>query len=503
MLGKPHAMRPVRNGQHQVRRRTSATKLRIQRIPTGLRPKRQSRPPTLQAGACVTVRVFPQRPPLSQPAVPRPHEPTFGAAAVPDAGDMYGTSSAKRLAIATILLCPMDSTNCRVEVGQASLAPTEKHDPGVRYGAGVRGLAGRAAPWHAPADVANLSPTLVANILDIAANQGISPSTLCCGLGFTVHTLKNVPNLKLSYRQISQVARRYKTAVGPQASGLELGAAQTPFSLGLTGVGMLTFGTVAEAVHYCLEHQVQAGAVLDHQATFIGGSFSIELTPRFEDPELAPFFVEEGLASILAIGRVLIGPHLQAQWVEVTHEQPANMLTYFSTFRCPIPFSGQANRIAFDTRWLGCKIATHDSFASDLIRRQLEGLLTTRERPFQDDFIDSAAQFLRSNLHRPISIDDVARSLNVSARTANRRLSQYGYSFRQLLDKVRHEQAEVLLAMPSISVDAVASAVGFADPSNFRRAYKRWTGRAPRGNRPRPQLSEHLPHHRFHPIERT
>jgi len=393
--------------------------------------------------------------------------------------------------------------NCRVEVGRASLAPPEKHDPGVRYGAKVRGLAGRAAPWHAPADTANLSPTLVGSILDIAANRGITPSTLCCGLGFTADTLKNVPDLKLSYRQISQVARRYKTAVGTQASGLDLGAAQTPFSLGLTGVGMLTFGTVAEAVRYCLEHQLQAGAVLDHQATFIGGSFSIELTPRFDDPELASFFVEEGLASILAIGRILIGPNLQANCVEVTHEQPADTLTYFSTFKCPITFSGQANRITFDTRWLGCKIATHDSFASGLIRRQLEDLLRTRQRPCQDDFIESAAQFLRSNLHRPVSIDDVARSLNVSARTANRRLSQYGYSFRQLLDKARHDQAEELLTMPSISVDAVASAVGFTDPSNFRRAYKRWTGRAPRGNRPRPQLPEHLPHHHFHPIERT
>lgn len=82
------------------------------------------------------------------------------------------------------------------------------------------------------------------------------------------------------------------------------------------------------------------------------------------------------------------------------------------------------------------------------------------------------------------AIDDVARSLNVSARTAHRRLGQYGYSFRQLLDRARQDQAEELLAMPSLSVDAVASAVGFTDSSNFRRAYKRWTGRVPRGNRP-------------------
>jgi len=371
--------------------------------------------------------------------------------------------------------------------------------PGIRHGATIGGLAGPIARRHAAADTANLSPTLVRSILDAAANRGIAPSTLCCGLGFTADALTNMPDLRLSYRQISQVARRYKAVVGAQASGLELGAAQTPFSLGLTGVGMLTFGTVAEAVRYCLEHQLQAGAVLDHHATFIGGSFSIELTPRFDDPEMASFFVEEGLASILAIGRVLIGPQLEASGVEVTHEQPANTLSYVSTFKCPVTFSGQANRITFETRWLGSKIATHDSFASGLIRRQLEGLLRTRERPLHDDFIESAAQILRSNLHRPVSIEDVARSLNVSARTAHRRLGQYGYSFRQLLDRVRHDQAEELLAMPSISVDAVASAVGFTDPSNFRRAYKRWTGRVPRGNRP--QSPTPLPRHHADPIE--
>ena len=73
----------------------------------------------------------------------------------------------------------------------------------------------------------------------------------------------------------------------------------------------------------------------------------------------------------------------------------------------------------------------------------------------------------------------IARMLNLSPRTYRRRLAAEGQSFQELLDQVRAEHATRYLRGTRMPLAAIADLVGFNDASNFRRAYRRWTGRAP------------------------
>ena len=49
-----------------------------------------------------------------------------------------------------------------------------------------------------------------------------------------------------------------------------------------------------------------------------------------------------------------------------------------------------------------------------------------------------------------------------------------------LLDELRQELAEGYLRQPNLSVDEVAFLLGYSERSAFHRAFRRWTGRAPR-----------------------
>jgi AraC-like DNA-binding protein len=73
----------------------------------------------------------------------------------------------------------------------------------------------------------------------------------------------------------------------------------------------------------------------------------------------------------------------------------------------------------------------------------------------------------------------VAAMLNMSPRTYRRRLSDSGISFQELLDDVRAEHATRHLRENRIPISSIAYQLGFNDPSNFRRAYRRWTGNSP------------------------
>jgi AraC-like DNA-binding protein len=81
--------------------------------------------------------------------------------------------------------------------------------------------------------------------------------------------------------------------------------------------------------------------------------------------------------------------------------------------------------------------------------------------------------------HYP-DIARMAQALRVSERTLKRRLQQEGRTFQSLLDGVRRQDSERLLANPTLAIKQVAEALGYTDPANFARAFAKWTGMSPR-----------------------
>lgn len=72
--------------------------------------------------------------------------------------------------------------------------------------------------------------------------------------------------------------------------------------------------------------------------------------------------------------------------------------------------------------------------------------------------------------------DEAAHALGMSRRTLVRRLGEGGTSFRRLLDADLKRRARVMLDDASLSRTQMADALGFADPTSFSRACRRWFG---------------------------
>jgi AraC-like DNA-binding protein len=76
-------------------------------------------------------------------------------------------------------------------------------------------------------------------------------------------------------------------------------------------------------------------------------------------------------------------------------------------------------------------------------------------------------------------IESVASQLTMSARTLQRRLTEEGVSYQELLDGARKQAAEQYLSESSLAIGEVAYLVGFSEPAAFHRAFKRWFGLTP------------------------
>ena len=67
----------------------------------------------------------------------------------------------------------------------------------------------------------------------------------------------------------------------------------------------------------------------------------------------------------------------------------------------------------------------------------------------------------------------------MSTRTLQRRLAEEGTNFARLSEDLKRQLAEDQLRRTSATVSEIAYIAGYAQPSSFERAFKRWTHRTP------------------------
>lgn len=115
----------------------------------------------------------------------------------------------------------------------------------------------------------------------------------------------------------------------------------------------------------------------------------------------------------------------------------------------------------------------------DMLRTQLMAEMATLHES-SSHFMHKVERIIASRLENgQLGLDDVAAEIGVSSRTLQNRLDEVGLSYRSLLDRMRHAQAQVYMGNPDITLIQMSQLLGFATQSAFQRAFKRWTGMAP------------------------
>ena len=97
-----------------------------------------------------------------------------------------------------------------------------------------------------------------------------------------------------------------------------------------------------------------------------------------------------------------------------------------------------------------------------------------------DDVVKEAVQFIRQNSMRPLGVLDAAEAVSVTVRTLDRRFKKaLGRSVYNEIARVRIEQVCRMLLESSLSIFDIAHKMGYSDPVDLNRAFKREKGIAP------------------------
>jgi AraC-like DNA-binding protein len=142
-----------------------------------------------------------------------------------------------------------------------------------------------------------------------------------------------------------------------------------------------------------------------------------------------------------------------------------------------VRFAADAAAISFDARYLALPLRRDEKALRLMLKRALP--LTVLQYRRDRLLVEQVRQVLVANAEAAHSADQIARLLNMSARTLHRQLRDEGASLQQLKDDTRRERACDLLFRTARPIKQVASAVGFRNEKSFIRAFRHWTGMSP------------------------
>jgi AraC-like DNA-binding protein len=151
---------------------------------------------------------------------------------------------------------------------------------------------------------------------------------------------------------------------------------------------------------------------------------------------------------------------------------------YETAFGCPVKFKAQRDAIIFRSTDLDLPFVGYNAELLEMLTPLLDQQLAQHKK--KQSCTEQVKWVLKRLLGGPRpEISEVAKELGMSSRTLQRRITDEGSSYRQLLNDARQELARFYLKEPSLSVSEIAYLLSYENPSSFFRAFQEWEGTTP------------------------
>ena len=203
---------------------------------------------------------------------------------------------------------------------------------------------------------------------------------------------------------------------------------------------------------------------------------------RFEDLLLADDLVEFNIELQCVIVFSLVRECLDHEdfafdELRLSFDRPKNYQLYEKHFKCPIHYGCTHNEFVLKNEKLLMPTPRSNPFAMPLLLDQCNMVLNSIAA--KNEFLITINQWVAANMHKELCSEELASYLCMTPRTLRRKLSEQGTSFRDIVKELRCEAAKKLIIATKLTIEDIAYSIGFSDVSNFRTAFKKWTGQTP------------------------
>ena len=308
------------------------------------------------------------------------------------------------------------------------------------------------------------------------ADQGISAEALLQGTGLTPRHFTD-PQARMSDAQKVTIFRNARRLSTVPDLGLRAGARQRLSDFGVYGYALVSSPTFGDAVALGVRHIKLAGPVLEKRFRIEGDTAIFEGRDPLALGELLPLVTEYWFSSVHKLGTCILEGTMPSRLLLLPYPRPAHAAAYERLFGCPVRFDAGTLEWHFDAQMLGMPCPNANPITAELCVNLCERLL--RSLPEETDLERSIRTACFNSCGDFPALDEMATRLGLSVRTLQRRLTELGRHYQEIVDEVRQALAIEFLTQTTLSVEEVGQRVGFSEATNFRKAFRKWTGQAP------------------------
>lgn len=318
-------------------------------------------------------------------------------------------------------------------------------------------------------------PRLLAETLEI--DYGIDPAPLLAKVGIDESAFFR-PGARVPYRKMLSLWQLAVDATADPLFGFRVGERSRPGDFYVLGYSWMASATLFDA----LERLCRYIGVLSTAATNISlqqDEETVALVESFPIPELIPHKAagDASQVAFVKLCQAITSSDVHPISVEMIVAEDDKRVEYEKLFRCPILYGTESEKLYFARADVEKPLTGSVPEILDVSDEIAERYLETLDRGTVSAEVRKEIMQLLPSGHADQST--VAEKLYRSRSTLQRQLQAEGTSFRTIHDSTRRNLAERYLRDGKLGQAEIAFLTGFADQSNFSRAFKRWVGVTP------------------------
>ncbi len=331
----------------------------------------------------------------------------------------------------------------------------------------------------APEFMPHAGPTswarVVALLIEFATRRG-APKQLLIDAGELHAAVLDQPDARVPLLALYAVIEKAAALTNDPCLGLHFAISLKLEDLDALGFLMITSSTLGDSLERMLRYQRlwNEGEKYAMQVTGDSVRFTYE---QYGPRRPAHAQMAQMALCDFAVNGPRFVPGLEVDEVRFREPLPPEVEEYERIFQRPVVFGARVDEVRFPTRLLELSLPD----ANEALCRFFERYAGERIQrlPQSRSLRERVRALLRKGLpDAKVKLEHIAAELHMSQRTLQRRLSDEGTSVHAELDEVRRQQALYFLETGA-AIAELSWLLGYAEPSAFHRAFKRWTGQSP------------------------
>jgi AraC-like DNA-binding protein len=309
---------------------------------------------------------------------------------------------------------------------------------------------------------------------------------LLAGSGLDVDSLAGLDYI--DWQALATMFQNLDRTLGSPALAARIGAQFNITAHGPLGFAALSAPTLGDALDVMATLYPARTSALGVKAVHEDGRYAIHLVNLTGDERFHRWISQLVLKVLESLLSAILGhPPGPNVLISLAFPAPVAAEELIAAYDAQVVFDSESYAISIPEAWRHLPSPLRDEaiYRANVIKcreiiatRDQHGSAATVVRNLLSNHFDRIIARDSERQSAPTQ-EELAASIHLTARTLMRRLQAENTSYKEILEQLRRDYACTLLRDARLNIADVGEIIGYREPANFGRAFRRWFGESP------------------------